>query len=56
MNGLFALCFAACKMDDIQISTAVQKDPVSHFLKFAIHDFNQLLAINGSAQQGFQNK
>ena len=52
LNGFLTLGFATCDVHDIQVHAASKKNLVSGLLHLAVNRLNQLLAVNGGAQEG----
>src|SRR5712692_5481783 len=56
LHGFFALRLASGQMNDLDQSPAIQKNAVSNFLHFEVNFLDELLALDSSAQERFQNR
>ena len=56
LYGLFALGLAPREMHDIQERATIEENSVGDFLQFSIDGFDQLLAINRSAEKRLEHR
>src|SRR4029077_2159521 len=54
LHGALAFGTAAADGDHVHQRTAVEENAVREFLHFGVDFLDQLLAVDGSAQQGFE--
>ena len=56
LDGLFALRLAPRHLNDVHQQSSAEEDAVGEVLELGIDGFNQLLAVNGGAQERLQNR